>query len=411
MAEKRKDKDGRLLPENVIQRKDGSYMWKKTIDGKQYCEYAKTLGEIKQKRNVALGEIAAGSYKGKHERMKAEREQAEKDITVNEWFFQWEKEYRVGKVREATLQHNHHNYMIHFADNIGRMKIRDVKQIDIVKIYNQMKKDGASNNSLDRYHTILLLLFGTAADNGLIESNPAKGALKLPEEKAVEKRILTEQEENTFLEYIANNGYHKKLVPLFIVGFNTGMRIGEILALTWQDIDFEKSIIHVDKTLSYLSDWVSQNGKKRFVMNPPKTEKSIRDVPMLPKVKEALLYQRENGTKSTVTIDGYKDFIFCTKSGNVYTASNLWYTINRAVDGINKMENEKAQIENRDPVHFERFSAHSMRHTFATRCYEKGMKPKVVQQILGHNSLDMTLNVYTHVTESMIAEDMKKLEG
>ena len=87
--------------------------------------------------------------------------------------------------------------------------------------------------------------------------------MKLPEEKAVEKRILTEQEENTFLEYIANNGYHKKLVPLFIVGFNTGMRIGEILALTWQDIDFEKGIIHVDKTLSKRSVALSEGKRNK----------------------------------------------------------------------------------------------------------------------------------------------------
>ena len=87
MAEKRKDKDGRILPENVTQRKDGTYMWRKSVNGKNYCLYAKTLGEIKQKRNVALGEIEKGEYKGKYEKMKEEREFAQKDITLNEWFF------------------------------------------------------------------------------------------------------------------------------------------------------------------------------------------------------------------------------------------------------------------------------------------------------------------------------------
>lgn len=404
----RKDSSGRKLPENIIQRKDGSYMWKKSINGKQYCEYAKTLGAIKTKRDIALGNIRNGAYKGKHEKMKEDREQAEKDITVNEWFFRWEKEYRVGKVRETTLQHNHAHYMCHFADNIGRMKLNEVKQIDIVKIYNQMKADGARNASLERYHTILMLLFKAAVDNDLIESSPAQGALSLPDEKAIEKRVVTEEEEEIFFDYVLHNGYHRKLAPLFTVGFGTGMRIGEILALTWKDIDFENGIIHVTKTLSYLFDRIKKK-KMYFTITPPKTPESIRDVPMLPKVKEALLYQKEKGTKCKVTIDGYTDFVFCTKSGNTYTASNINHTLDVIVENINKKENEQAQIDDREPVYFERFSPHSMRHTFATRCYEKGMKPKVVQKILGHKSLDITLNVYTHVTESMIQDDIKKL--
>lgn len=406
----RVDRNGKKLPENVIQRKDGTYMWKKQVDGKQYCEYAKTLGEIKEKRDIALGKIRNGTYVGKHSRLKQERALNNQDITVNDWFFRWEKEYRIGKVRENTLQHNHQYYMTHFHDTIGKMKLNEVKQIHITELYNSMMKNGYRNRSLDRYNSVLLLLFDAAIRNDLIKTNPAKGALILPEEKAVEKRVLTEAEEDIFFNYVIHNNYHKRLAPLFTVGFGTGMRIGEITALTWKDIDFENDVIHVTKTLSYLFDHV-RHRKMYFAINPPKTKTSIRDVPMLPKVKAALLYQREKGTKCTVTVDGYSDFVFCTKSGNTYTASNIWYTINRIVDGINKTENEKAQLEGREPVYFERFSAHSMRHTFATRCYEKGMRPKVVQQILGHNSVDMTLDVYTHVTPKMIQEDMEKLQN
>lgn len=404
----RLDSNGKKLPENVIQRKDGTYMWKKQVDGKKYCEYAKTLGEIKEKRDIALGKIRSKTYIGKHEKLRKERICANQDITVNEWFFRWEREYRIGKVRESTLQSNHAHYMTHFFDTLGKMKLREVKQINITEIYNQMIKDGLRNASLDRYNTVLLLLFDAAVSNDLIQKNPAKGALILPEEKPVEKRVLTEEEEEIFFDYVIHNGYHKKLAPLFTVGFGTGMRIGEILALTWDDIDFENEVIHVTKTLSYLFDRI-RNKKMYFTINPPKTKTSVRDVPMLPKVKEALLYQREKGTKCKVAVDGYKNFVFCTKNGNVYTASNIWTSINRIVEGMNKKENERAQIEGRKPVYFERFSAHSMRHTFATRCYEKGMRPKVVQQILGHSSIDMTLDVYTHVTQKMIQEDMKKL--
>ncbi len=405
MAGSRKDSNGRLLPQNVTQRKDGTYMWKKTEDGKSYYLYAKTLGEMKQKIIDTQKAIKDGTYKGKHKKMQEERELAKQDITLNEWFPKWEKLYREGKVRTSTLNLNHSHYMLYFSDNIGRMKLKQIKQMDILKVYNELKSNGMKRTSLERYHTVLMLLFKAAMENGMIEKNPAIGALQIPKEKAVEKRILTEEEEKRFFDYISHNGYHKKMVPLFTVGFGTGMRIGEIVALTWNDIDFDNNIIHVTKTLSY----IHIDKKMSFKMNPPKTESSIRDVPMLPRVREALLLQKQIQTKSTVTIDGYKDFVFTTKSGNTYTASNIWYSLCAIADGMNKRENENAQLEGREPIYFERFSAHSMRHTFATRCYEKGVKEKVIQKILGHSTLDITLNIYTHVTDSMIADDIKKL--
>lgn len=407
MAEKRKDKDGRILPENVTQRKDGTYMWRKSVNGKNYCLYAKTLGEIKQKRNVALGEIEKGEFKGKHEKMREERELAKRDITLNEWFFRWEKSYRICNVRENTLQINHQQYMHYFSDTIGKMKVNSIKQIHIVNSLNELHKGGLKQSSLVKGNSLLILIFDAAVKNGIAEDNPARGALKIPKERPKEKRVLTENEEEKFLEYISNNGFYKRYVPFFIVGFGTGMRLGEILALTWNDINFEKSTIHIDKTLVRVQDHVNNGGMKIFI-NEPKTYTSIRDIPMLPKVKEALQYQREHQIKCKVSISGYTDFVFVSKTGNVFSAANIFQTIKNIVARINKENKEKAGSE--DYVYFETFSPHCMRHTFTTRCYEKGVHEKVIQKILGHSKLDMTLNVYTHTTDEMIEEDMRKLE-
>lgn len=411
MADKRKDKDGRILPENVTQRENGTYMWRKSIDGKSYCLYGKTLGEIKQKKDVALGEIRKGEYKGKHDRMREERELAKKDITLNEWFFQWEKAYRVGNVKESTLNENHLKYMKCFSDNIGRMKIKDIRQIDITNILNEQNKNGLSYNTIIGYFSILSLIFSDAVSNGLVDSNPAKGALKVKKQKTREKRILTEQEEQRFIDFVRNDSQYKIYMPMFITGFGTGMRIGEILSLTWQDIDFKKGVIHVDKTLCYLNDYVKQGGKARFIITTPKTENSIRDIPMLGKVKEALLEQKKNkGSLNTVSIDGYKNFVFTNRSGNVCYEVCIRATIKRIIDKMNRKEKEAAEAENREPIVLEYFTPHCMRHTFATRCYEKGVKEKVIQKILGHSKIDMTLNVYTHTTDAMIEEDLKKME-
>ena len=412
MTDKKRDREGRILPENITQRKDGTYMWRKSIDGRKYCIYGKTLGEIKQKRDVALGEIRKGEYKGKHKKMREEKEQAQKDITLNEWFFQWEKVYRVGNVKESTLNTNHWQYVTYFSDTVGRMKIKEIRQIDITNILNQLSREGQKYNSLTHYVVLLSLIFKDAINNGLIDKNPVKGALKVRKEAAREKRILTEQEEERFLTFVENDSLHKNYVPLFIVGFGTGMRIGELLSLTWKDVDFQKEVIHVNKTLVYLSDYVKQGGKMRFTITTPKTEKSTRDVPMLGKVKEALLVQQKNRKKSNkLSIDGYKDFVFISKTGNVFDPGNIRLTIKRIINKMNQKETELAEAEGREPVIFDYFTPHCMRHTFATRCYEKGVREKVIQKILGHSKLDMTLNIYTHTTEEMIEEDIKKLEG
>lgn len=409
MAEKRRDKDGRILPENVTQRKDGSYMWRKSINGKPYCIYAKTLGEIKQKRNLALGEIEQGTYRGKHEKMREEKEAAKKDITLNEWFLQWERAYRKGSVRETTLQNGHTMYMGHFADNIGKMKVKDIKQIHIVSIYKEMKERGVKYSSIKRYNDTLILVLESAIKNNLlIGDNPARGALAIPKDPISERRVLSEEEENIFFDFITNNRYYRKRVAFFMVGFNTGMRIGEILALTWDDIDFENNVIHVNKTLVRLRNKAKEC---RFAIHPPKTQNSIRDIPMLKNVRQSLVEQKQENEKCNVVIDGHTDFIFLSKTGGVIYDTSIRETIHHAVKQINKREQKKAKEENRDAVVFEYFSPHCMRHTFATRCYEKGIKEKVIQKVLGHAKLDMTLNVYTHVTNEMIEDDIRKLEG
>ena len=412
MTDKKRDREGRILPENTTQRKDGTYMWRKSIDGRKYCIYGKTLGEIKHKRDVALGEIRKGQYKGKHKKMREEKELAQKDITLNEWFFQWEKVYRVGNIKDNTLNNNHIRYISHFSNTIGRMKIKEIRQIDITNILSQLNKEGQSYGSLIHIVGLLSLIFKDAINNGLIDKNPVKEALKVRKEAAREKRILTEQEEERFITFVDNDSLHKRYAPLFIVGFGTGMRIGELLSLTWKDIDFQKEVIHVNKTLVYLSDYVKQGGKPRFTITTPKTERSTRDVPMLGKVKEALLVQMKDRKKlNKLSIDGYRDFVFTSKTGNVFLDGSIRTTIKRIINKMNQEETELAKAEGREPVIFDYFTPHCMRHTFATRCYEKGVREKVIQKILGHSKLDMTLNIYTHTTEEMIEEDIKKLEG
>lgn len=406
---KRRDSNNQILPENVIQRKDGTYMWKKSIDGKQYCEYSKTLNGIKQKRNKALYEIEHGTYKGKRAKVRESVELAKKDITLNEWFFQWEKAYRIKKVKNNTLQHNHRTYMTRYSDTIGKQKIKEIKQIDITMLCQQMRNEGLSYNTVHRYTMLLSVMLEDAIKNGLIEINPAKGALQLRKDAKKERRVLTENEQNRFFEFVRNDEYYRKYYSMFVVAFGTGMRVGELLGLTWKDVDFDKREIDINHAISHQKNYV-ENSKENVSIDTPKTKSSIRKIPMIEDVYTELQYVKKNGKKSKASINGYKDFVFVTSGGTPYCCQNINKTLYHIVDKMNEREHWNKERFGKEPEYFERFSSHTMRHTFATRCFEKGIKPKVVQKLLGHASIKMTMDLYTHVTEEYTLNEIKKLE-
>ena len=108
-------------------------------------------------------------------------------------------------------------------------------------------------------------------------------------------------------------------------------------------------------------------------------------------------------------IEDGEDLVFTTKNGKPIRGLNVTETLNHYVDQINRKEEAAAEAEDREPVIFERITPHTLRHTFATRAFESGIPPKVVQQILGHSSLEMTMDLYTHVTEDVQAKEIQKL--
>lgn len=319
------------------------------------------------------------------------------------------KNYREGNVKGTTLQTGHYCYTRYFFHTIGKMKIKDVKQIDIVTIYKGMKENGLKYATIKNANSLLRAILNAAVDNGIIQANPVNGIVLKDTGEQKEQRVLTEKDEKIFLDFVQKDVRYRNFVPLFIVGFGTGMRIGEMLGLTWNDIDFESEIIHIKKTLSLLTKHADGN-KLFFSINTPKTKSSTRDIPMTARVKAALEEQRKNHTPSNVIIDGYSDFVFTTKTGNVFNFRNIGCTLNKIVQRMNKEESERASREKREAQFFEKFHPHSMRHTFATRCYEKGISEKVVQKILGHSKVDITLNRYTHTTDDTVREDIRKLE-
>lgn len=232
-----------------------------------------------------------------------------------------------------------------------------------------------------------------AVESDLLVKNVAYGINTiLDDEEHEEKRILSDEE----IEILLSTKKGCSLQNFLIVGLGTGMRMGEILGLTWDCVDFEKGLIRVRQTLTYLPN----NGEAIYEFHKPKTKAGKRDIPMTVEVKEALLAQQR--WKSHVVIrhnpkPGMENLVFCSKTNNPIHESNVRQSIRYLVDKINRDNPE---------LDFKPFTPHGLRHTFATKCIAKGMKPKTLQKILGHNSLQMTMDLYCHVEESTLKEEM-----
>lgn len=191
--------------------------------------------------------------------------------------------------------------------------------------------------------------------------------------------------------------------------FLTGLRVGELMGLTWKDIDYINNVIHIQHQLQYLN----LDGKFKFYVSPLKTEAGKRDIPITPEIQKCLTDIKNmmmfTGRRSDVEVDGYTDFLFVTKNGTVYAVSAINFILKNIVKKYNKKEQEKASKEKRNPEYLPHISSHILRHTACTRMAEQGMDIKVLQYIMGHSDAGVTMNVYNHVDNIRVKNEMQKI--
>lgn len=389
MAEKR-------LPKGITVRKDGRYQARYTLNGKRYTIYGKTLKEVEKKLRDAKYEIDHGIY------AKPDR------ITVDSWYQTWVKEYRENAVRETTRISNAKAYK-HVSAEIGKMKLQAVRPEHVQRVLNRMKREGYSGGYIGHARMVMNMMFNQAFLNGMVVTNPVSRSVmpKVEDEGNVHRRALTEAEQKAFLDAAcARKPYY---ADIFYVGFSTGLRIGEINGLEWGNVDFVKMEIHVEGTL------IKVAGKECY-KGQVKTGSSRRTIPLLPEIAKRLKKHKLEQAKLRMMmgdkwepVKGLEHLVFTTMFGKPLTSLSVGRYINATVNAVNRAEKKRAEQEHRRPVLMETFCPHAMRHTFATRALERGIPPKVVQSYLGHATIDVTMNIYTHVTEELEREEIRKI--
>ena len=391
--EKRYDSRHRLLRTGESERADGYYTYRWTSrSGKRNSVTAGTLEELREKEDEIQRDVSDG--------IRADA----KNVTLNSLYDLW-KELKVN-LKHNTFSNYCYMYDQFVADNIGMLPVTKLKRSDIKAFYNMLADTrGLKIATIDNIHTVIHQILQLAVEDNYIRRNISDNLLKeLKSSHHYEdshRRALTLPEQELFMEFLSKeNSQYYHWLPIFTVMLGTGMRVGEITGLRWNDIDLKSGMIDVNHTLVYYKHR-DENGCY-FDIHSPKTKAGVRQIPMTEEVKNAFLLEKKMqnlaGIQSKVTIDGYHNFIFVNRFGNVQNQG----TLNRALRRIIRNCNDKQLLkEKKNPVLLPNFSCHSLRHTFITRLVEAGVNIKVIQNLCGHSRSDVTLDIYTTVTKEL----------
>lgn len=378
-----KDLKGKELGVGLSQRKDGLYQARYSDRwGKRKTIYGKNLRELRKE----LAEAIAGNKNFTSVR---------DGITLDKWFERWMDVYKDKSIRPNTKREYTHIYKKNISPYIGERSINSLVKSDIQRLIDRASDDSYAYERQNKIKVILRDMLQRAVEDNLVVNNPVSG-IKLRADKEIKAKSLTVEEQSLFFDYCHNTFYDN----LFNVAVNTGLRPGELFALQFSDIDLDNGLIDVNKTLvyqKYLDDEC-----KTFHVEPPKTKQSYRKVPINSVCRKFL--ERQLELKSVVSQKRPKqqnDYVFVTKFNtplNSVIYSDAIKVVIRQINLARPFDNQ-----------FEVFSGHTFRHTFATRCFENGVDAKVVQSYLGHASLKMTMDLYTHVTEEKSMIDIEKI--
>lgn len=369
-----KDLKGKELGTGICQRKDGKYAARFTGKNKKRIE--KHFQSVREAKRW----LAEAKYEDEHSNISAVS-----SMTVDAWFEYWITEIKGNNVRPNTIRNYKERYFHNIKEYLGKMLLCEVKPLHCQNVLNQMAKENYCNSTIAQTSTTMYCFFDSALENEMIAKNPVTKAVKCTSgKKSKEKRVLTLEEQKLFLDAVKGSSNYNQYAFLL----QTGLRIGELIGLRWSDIDFKKNIVHIRRTMEY------RHSVGEWRIGEPKSKSGYRDVPLTEEAIRILRNQQEKNSKLKVVSIEFADSVFLSRKGEP--------TKNSAYDSKLFYYCDKAGIA--------RFSVHTLRHTFATRCIEAGIRPKTLQEILGHSNLSITMNLYVHVTEDEKEKEMKKLE-
>jgi integrase len=369
------------MPKGIYLRRDGRYMWRFQYQKQCYLGYSFQLREAEQAMNRKKFEVMNGE------------EEKPRKVTLDEWFSEWMATYKINckALTRYTYQINYANYL---HEELGSLNLRELTTERLQKLLNRMA-ERYSQTILNTTQVLLSGMLRQAVRNHLIRENPMNAVIRPRVGEKTPVTIPNSSEEHIFLEAAKDSYYY----PLYKLAALTGMRIGEVSALRWQDVDFTAKVINVRHTLDYTKE-------KGLYLETPKTRQSRRSIPLLAETEKLLLGHREtqmermrNPESDWHPLPGMEDLVFTNRHGHPLYQACIQHDLNHIVNRLI-----------RDGRLTRRLTFHTLRHCFATRCVENGMKYKTLQTILGHRNLSTTMDVYAHCLPGTRREELEKVQ-
>lgn len=391
MAGKRGNGEG-----SIFKRKDGSWCGMVTISRdpttgkpKRVTKYGKTRQEVAEKIAKIQSELLYGTY---IEPTK---------ITVLQWLETWLKDYKKSNLRPTTYTNYEYLIRIHIGPSIGGILLKDLRSETLQRLYNEKYNQGnikhhtkLSYSSVRLIHVVIHQALQQAVNNNLILRNVSEST-SLPKRTKKEMRVLTLEEQKKLISHLGDDTFSMA----FLTDLATGMRLGELLGLQWKDIDLKEGVIRVSRSLSRVKSFDENNkGKTDILIQEPKTKSGKRSIPIPESVISILKLYKTRQKKERLQMGALyenNDFVFSNEYGK--NIDPRYFT-----KRFSKLIKECG---------LEHTNFHALRHTFATRLLETNEHPKVVQELLGHASITMTLDTYSHVMPELKKAAAAKLNN
>lgn len=378
----------------IIQKKNGRWEAIATVgydsEGKQISKYftSKDRQVAVQKMNNYLVEIQKGTYIEPSK------------LTVAEWLDYWYENHVVDKVKIKTRCDYESSIRCYIKPKLGGIKLTDLKGMQIQQFYNDLlkngslrKKGGLSPKTVRNIHVPFHLAMERAVNNDMIAKNPLNG-VTLPKQNAKPVEILTQEEQKRLVDNCGNRPWEIAI----LLTLYTGMRLGEVTGLTWDVVNFEKNCITINKQVGRIQKFApdAEQKTKLCLRNETKTSSSNRTISIDPrimaKVKEHQAIQEQH-IKKWGAVYNNLNMVFCREDGNLIDPKTFRTFF------INTLK--KAGVEEK--------KFHALRHTFATRALDSNINAKTVSEILGHSSIKITMDTYSHVSQELQHEAMQKI--
>ena len=395
MSEKRRDRKNRILRTGESQRSDGKYMFRYVdANGKTQCIYSWKL--------VGTDEVPAGKKDNGALRDLEKRIQRDLDDEIapegdGYTVYTLVKKYISQKTGVKNTTRSGYGTVMNLLkeDSFGSKRIDKVKLSDakawLIKL---QQEDGKGYSTIHTIRGVVRPAFQMAVDDDILRKNPFDFMLAtVLVNDSVTREAITRKEERSFLEFIKQDTHYRKYYDGMYILFKTGMRISEFTGLTVSDVDMENRTINIDHQLQKTGTMV--------YIDTTKTYAGKRVIPMTDDVYEAFrrVLARRPKRKIEPMIDGYSGFLWFDKDGKPMVAMHWEKYFQHAVEKYNRIYR----------VQLPKITPHICRHTYCSNMAKSGMNPKVLQYLMGHSDISVTLNTYTHLKLEDAREEVEKL--